>query len=233
MSHLECVSNEYKEMEESELLIKSKHFKSKYFEGKKRKYPFYEKIDLEIDLVVQSIFSETVDIVSKLLNQPKQKPSSNKIETIEIDDIKIEEIDDYDEKQIMVEVKETKETEEIEEIETLPLTQIEIRNERRKYMKLLETKDKLSPYEEKLIDIICKEFELIYFRSPSLKEISLILSKSMQKIEKCQENVENITPNTMNSSLLENGEHMMLDYVMFIKTHQPNEPNEPKTKTIV
>eukprot|EP00483_Globobulimina_turgida_P006108 UN06118 len=106
----------------------------------------------------------------------------------------------------------------------MPLTRSEIKNERMKSMKLLEIKDKLSQYEEKIIDIICKEFELTYFRSPSLKELSLILSKTMKNMKKG----ENITiQNTINSSLLEN---TMLHYVKFVKTQQPNQSN---TKMIV
>ena len=70
-----------------------------------------------------------------------------------------------------------------------PLTEAEIRKEMEFESKIEKSANsELNEYQEKLIEIIINEFESIYFRSPSSKEVSIILSKSIEKMKKCEKN---------------------------------------------
>eukprot|EP01084_Bolivina_argentea_P288264 494744_1 len=124
-------------------------------------------------------------------------------------------IDDCKNEKIKIDCKQERMKTEITPLTVLPLTVNEIVNERKKIMQhVLETQNKLTKYEEKIIDIIGKQFELSYFRSPSLKEISFILSKSTQQMQKEDKNRENITT--------PNEENIMLNYLKFVDTKQLN-----------
>ena len=66
----------------------------------------------------------------------------------------------------------------------MPLTEAEIRKELKFSENIVNSsKSTLNSYQQKLIEIITKEFETINFRSPSQKEIAIILTKSLNKMK--------------------------------------------------
>mmetsp|Transcript_12279 Transcript_12279/g.10911 ORF Transcript_12279/g.10911 Transcript_12279/m.10911 type:complete len:275 (-) Transcript_12279:89-913(-) len=180
---------------EAEEYIESSIFRnSNYYIKKKRKYPFYQHIDKAIDPELKAIFAETYDYISHFV-ATEDKNIDQTINKLQDDESQththIHPLVDDEEKDIILDDKQlTKQLgDEVNDTNDtfpsiMPLTEAQIRKELNFSSNVANvSKSTLNEYQEKVIETITKEFEKINFRSPSQQEISIILTKSINKVQ--------------------------------------------------
>mmetsp|Transcript_59470 Transcript_59470/g.98163 ORF Transcript_59470/g.98163 Transcript_59470/m.98163 type:complete len:279 (+) Transcript_59470:136-972(+) len=173
----------------------------------KKKYPFHDKIDLNIDPVVQSIFADTFQMITKMIStqheptlksMPEERLEEKEysLDVLECNDnVSGGHDEDEEEKEILIPKKDEKleqstllpaDDQESQAITVLPLTESEVRAEMENSMRAAAAPAPLTPddtFGDQLVSSIIRQFETIHFRSPSVNEIAVILSMSIAKLK--------------------------------------------------